>query len=133
MTSPRRNITYRMPEDALLGMETYHAGRRARRLLLPRCRTCHELHWYPRGFCPFCHGVDLDWREAEGSGVIYSYSIMRRAETPYAIAFVTLSEGPTMMTNIVDCDLDAVKIGLQVRLTFRDSADGEPHPVFTLA
>ena len=31
---------------------------------------------------------------------------MRRAPVPYAIAYVTLAEGPTMMTNIVDCDLD---------------------------
>ena len=34
---------------------------------------------------------------------------MRRAAEPYAIAYVTLAEGPTMMTNIVDCDLDAMR------------------------
>jgi len=28
---------------------------------------------------------------------------------PYAIAYVTLEEGVTMMTNIVDCDLDAIR------------------------
>jgi uncharacterized OB-fold protein len=125
-----RQITWRLPEDAVLGLETYHAARRERRLLVPRCRACGERHWYPRSFCPFCHSTELDWPQAAGGGTVYSYSIMRRTEAPYAIAFVTLAEGPTMMTNIVECDLDAVHIGMEVRLAFRDGVDGEPYPVF---
>ena len=46
-------------------------------------------------------------RRPSGRGTIYSYSVMRRVPVPYAIAYVTLDEGVTMMTNIVDCDLDA--------------------------
>ena len=133
MMSVHRAINYRMPADALLGMQTYHDARRARRLLVPRCRSCAAYHWYPRSFCPFCYGADLDWQEAAGEAVIYSYSVMRRADTPYVVALVTLREGPTMMTNIVDCDVEAVKVGLPVRLTFQDAADSEPYPVFTLA
>jgi uncharacterized OB-fold protein len=99
------------------------------RLLLKKCRACGELHWYPRALCPFCFG-ETDWVAASGKGAIYSYSVMRRASVPYAIAYVTLDEGVTMMTNIVDCDLDAIRIGQPVRVVFRPSDGGPPVPMF---
>jgi len=52
---------------------------------------------------------------------------------PYAIAYVTLDEGPTMMTNIVDCDLDSIRIGQKVKLTFVPSENGPKMPMFTPA
>src|SRR5262249_21907599 len=75
------------------------------RLLIKRCTACDEPHWYPRALCPFCGSERTEWMEASGHGTIYAYSVFRRAQIPYAIAYVTLAEGPTMMTNIVDCDL----------------------------
>jgi uncharacterized protein len=37
-----------------------------------------------------------------------------------------------MMTNIVDCDLDAIRIGQRVRLVFKPSdGGGPPVPMFT--
>jgi hypothetical protein len=64
---------------------------------------------------------------------VYSYSVLRRAPIPYAIAYVTLAEGPTMMTNIVDCDLDAIRIGQAVRVNFKATEDGPPVPMFSPA
>ena len=68
-----------------------------------------------------------------GNGTIYSLSIMERAQVPYAIAYVTLEEGPTMMTNIVDCDLKSLKIGQKVKLKFVPTEGGPPVPMFTPA
>jgi uncharacterized OB-fold protein len=51
-------------------------------------------------------------------------------EAPYAIAYVTLSEGPSMLTNIVECDLDTIKIGQDVVVTFVPTTDGPPLPFF---
>lgn len=103
------------------------------RLLLKRCRSCGEVHYYPRALCPFCGSGETEWRPASGGGTIYSYSVMRRAEVPYAIAYVTLDEGVTMMTNLVDCDLDAIRIGQRVRLLFKPTEGGPPVPTFTPA
>jgi len=50
---------------------------------------------------------------------------------PYAIAYVTLQEGVSMMTNIVDCDLDKIRIEQAVRLVFKPSDGGPPVPMFT--
>ena len=52
---------------------------------------------------------------------------------PYCIAYVTLDEGVSMLTNIVDCDLDTVKIGMRVKVTFKPSDGGPPVPMFTPA
>lgn len=103
------------------------------RFLLPHCQACRRAHWYPRAICPLCGSSDVEWREASGRGTVYSVSVVRRAKPPYALAYVTLDEGPTMMTNIVDCDLDAVAIGQKVKVLFRDRSDGVAVPLFTPA
>jgi uncharacterized OB-fold protein len=104
------------------------------KLLIKRCRACGEAHYYPRALCPHCFSAETAWQEAKGEGTIYSYSVVRRgAPVPYAIAYVTLAEGVTMMTNIVDCDLDAVRIGQRVRVVFKPSEGGPPVPMFTPA
>lgn len=99
------------------------------RLLLRRCRSCGKAHWYPRHLCPFCFG-ETEWEAASGRGVLYSYSVMRRADPPYVIAYVTLEEGPTMLTNLVDCDMNAVRIGQGVQVAFRPSAGRVMVPCF---
>jgi uncharacterized OB-fold protein len=38
-----------------------------------------------------------------------------------------------MMTNIVDCDPDALKIGDKVKVVFKSAEDGTAVPMFTLA
>jgi uncharacterized OB-fold protein len=58
---------------------------------------------------------------------------MRRAPVPYAIAYVTLAEGVTMMTNIVDCDLDGIRIGQAVKVVFKPSDGGPSVPMFSPA
>jgi uncharacterized OB-fold protein len=117
---------------ALHSPETAHYWRNLAegRFLIRYCEECKESHWYPRAICPFCFSANTKWRVGSGRGRIYSYSIMRRAKTPYAIAFVTLEEGPTLMTNIVDCDLDSIRIGQKVELAIRKREDGLPLHMF---
>jgi uncharacterized OB-fold protein len=103
------------------------------KLMIGKCNACGKLHYYPRAICPFCFSDRAALQQASGDGTIYTYSVMRRAPVPYAIAYVTLREGPTMMTNIVDCDLDGISIGQQVRLVFKPSDGGPPVPMFTPA
>ena len=100
------------------------------RFLIKRCTACGKAHWYPRAICPFCASDKIEWRAASGKGTIYTYSVMRRAKEPYAIGYVTLAEGPTMMTNIVDCDFDKLRIGQAVTVVFKETEDGPPVPMF---
>jgi hypothetical protein len=103
------------------------------KLLVRKCKSCGQAHHYPRTICPFCFSDDTEWVEASGKGTIYSYSVMRRAPVPYAIGYVTLAEGPRMLTNIVDCDLDALKCDQPVTVVFKPTDGGPPLPMFTPA
>ena len=111
--------------------EAFRQHAAAGRFMLPHCQACRRTHWYPRAICPHCFADVTEWVEAAGTGTIYSFSVMRRASTPYAIAYVTLAEGPTMLTNLIDCDLDAVRIGQAVTLAWRPVEGGPPVPCFT--
>jgi len=102
------------------------------RFLVKHCNACGKAHWYPRAICPHCFSPDTVWKESQGEGVIYTYSVMYRSPTgPYAIGYVTLDEGPAMLTNFVDCDLSALKIGQRVKVKFTATEDGPPVPTFT--
>jgi uncharacterized protein len=100
-------------------------------LVVKRCAACGKAHHYPRPLCPFCGSDRTEWKDASGRGVIYSFSVMRRATPPYVIAYVTLDEGPTIMTGLVDCDVDALRIGQPVRVVWKDTDGGPPVPMFT--
>ena len=104
------------------------------KLLVRKCTSCGQLHHYPRTICPFCSSDKTEWIEASGKGTIYSYSVMRRAPVPYAMAYVTLAEGPRMVTNIVDCDFDKLKCEQPVKVVFKATeGNGPPLPMFTPA
>ena len=108
----------------------YWDAARDGKLLVKKCNSCGELYHYPRPFCPFCMSDDTEWFECSGEGTIYTFSIMRRAPVPFALAYVELAEGPRILTNIVECDFDALDCGQPVRLTFLPTEGGPPVPVF---
>jgi len=101
--------------------------------ILRRCEACERSHWYPRAICPHCGSERTRWVPASGDATLYAFSVMRRAEVPYAIAYVTLAEGPTMLTNIVGGDFDALRVGQPLRVTFAPADNGLSVPVFTTA
>ncbi|MGE0333256.1 MAG: Zn-ribbon domain-containing OB-fold protein [Ramlibacter sp.] len=113
--------------------EAWWSAAREGVLRVRRCTACQKIHWYPRPVCPFCTG-DTAWEDSSGRGEIYSVSVTRRAgPIPYAIAYVKLDEGVTVLTNIVDCDLDTLRIGQRVKVCFKKSEDGTSIPMFTPA
>lgn len=105
------------------------------RLLLRRCRGCEEIHHYPREFCPYCWSEDVVWEQASGRAALYTWSVVHRNDlppfgerVPYVAAVVELAEGPRMMTEVIGCGADALRVGMPLELAVRD---GEvPVPVF---
>ena len=104
------------------------------RFLIKRCVPCGKAHWYPRAICPFCMSGETVWEESPGEGVIYTYSVMHRSPSgPYAIGYVTLNEGPAVLTNFVGVAPDGLSIGIKVKVRFQDTEGGPPVPVFAPA
>ena len=101
------------------------------KLLLAKCSCLQGAALLPARGLPVLRQREDRMGGSEGQGTIYSYSVMRRVAEPYAIAYVTLDEGVTMLTNIVDCDLDRLRIGDAVRLVFKAAEGGEMIPMFT--
>lgn len=123
LTSPGTNIEN----------QPYWDGAASGKLQLKHWPACGSHHFYPRAICPHCFSADTRWQESKGEGVIYSFSVMRRVPQPYAIAYVTLDEGVTMMTNIVDADLDKLAIGQRVKVVFREGDGAVTVPAFVPA
>jgi uncharacterized OB-fold protein len=102
---------------------------RARRLVLQRCPR-DGFFFYPRSRCPRCLGTDWAWQEVSGNGRVHSFTVDRvghvpalRKLAPYAVAIVELDEGPRMTARLVECDPDAVKVGMRVTAAFEDVED----------
>jgi uncharacterized OB-fold protein len=111
--------------------EAFVAAAREGRFVLRGCDDCGRTHWYPRAVCPHCFSSKTQWKPASGRGTVYSYSTMQRVDPPYTLAYVTLDEGPTMMTNLVGAG--PWRIGMRVQLRFVASDDGTPVPMFAPA
>lgn len=129
---PTRPAPVSSPETA-----EYWAGCARHELLIQRCAACGAYQFYPRVLCTACSGRALEWVRACGRGRLQSYTIVRRAvseayaaEVPYVVALVTLEEGPTMMTGIVGCKVEDVRIGMPVQVVFDDWGAGVSIPKF---
>jgi uncharacterized protein len=104
--------------------------------MLPQCDACREFIWYPRLFCPLCGSLAVTYRDVSGTGSIYTFTVVRRGDgpykpkAPYVVAYVTLDEGATVLTNVIDCDPETITIGQRVRVVFErageDGADAIP-------
>ncbi len=117
--------------------QPYWDGCREGRLLLQRCTGCGAHQFYPRTLCVHCEGDGLEWVQASGRGRIRSFTVVRRpvskayaAQTPYIVALIELAEGPTMMSNVVDCAPEEAAIGLPVEVTFEQWSADVTIPMF---
>lgn len=107
-------------------------GSQAGRFMIRRCTACRRSHWYPRPLCPFCL-AESHWEAASGRGEVHTFSIIRRPDMqPYCIAYIRLDEDVLMLSNIVDCSLDAIRIGDRVQVVFKAAVDGTMVPMFTV-
>ncbi len=109
------------------------------KLLLQRCDDCGAHQFYPRLMCSACGSRAVHWVQANGQGEVRTFTIIRRAvsaafeaDVPYVVALVQLAEGPTMMSNIVGCPVEAVHIGMAVEVAFEPRGTMAV-PVFELA
>jgi uncharacterized OB-fold protein len=117
--------------------EVYWQGCSEGRLLLQKCAPCGHVQFYPRLLCTACGGEQLDWHEASGKGIVKSFTIIRRAvsaayeaDVPYVVALIELAEGPTMMSNVVGCEVETVAIGMPVGVAFEAYSEAVTVPVF---
>lgn len=110
---------------------------RRHELYLQRCRDCGELRYYPRALCPSCLSDRTEWLRAGGKGTVYTFTVTYQNQSagfrdalPYVLAYVELDEGVRLLTNIVDCAPDDVRIGMPVQIVFDDVTPDVTLPKF---
>jgi uncharacterized protein len=113
--------------------QAYWEAANTGQLLVKKCQDCGEFHHYPRDICPHCLSANTVWEKAAGTGTVYSFSIMGKGDTAYTLALITLDEGVTMMSNLVDCDAASLAINQRVRVVFKPATDAQAVPMFTPA
>lgn len=114
-------------------------GLREGKLLLPKCGTCSHVFFYPRAVCPRCHARDIGWIQASGRGTLHAFEIAYQAfnrawkvKPPWVLAMVELTEGPRLMTNLVNVEPDprAITCDMPVRVVFSRVTDEITLPLF---
>ena len=120
------------PETAV-----YWEACRNHKLMIQKCSNCNHYQFYPRIICTECMSQNVEWIVASGLAEVSSFTIVRRPvskayadEVPYVVALIKLDEGPTMKSNIVECDIDNVNIGMRVEVLFEDWSEEISIPKF---
>lgn len=106
-------------------------------LYVQRCGACGLHRYYPRALCPACLSDDTGWVRCSGKGEVYTFTVTYqnqapgfRENLPYVLGYVELEEGVRMLTNIVECAPDDVRIGMPVEVVFDDATSELTLPKF---
>ena len=92
------------------------------------CGSCNKTFFPPKEACPYCRRKSMGKMQDikfSGKGEIITYTIIHSAsesfqkQVPYIMAIIKLNEGPKITAQIVDCDIEKIKIGMKVDSTFR--------------
>jgi len=96
-------------------------------LYIQKCRDCGDLRYHPRALCTNCLSSRTEWLRTKGTGKVYTFTVTNqnqapgfRESLPYVMAWVELDEGVKLLTNIVDCAPQEVRIDMPVEAVFED-------------
>jgi uncharacterized protein len=114
-------------------------GCREHKLLISRCDQCGFFMHFPRESCKKCHSFSLSPQQVSGLGTLYTFTICRQAfhpwfedRLPYVLAVVELPEQPglKLVTNIIGCPIESVKVGMELEVAFTEIDDTLTLPLF---
>jgi len=139
MAEQRQEIPKPLPQVTPL-TQTFWEETARRRLVIQRCQACGSFVWCPRPHCGECGDERLEWTPVSGRGSVYSFTVIREAagrgtkgfdkDIPYVVAWIDLDEGPRLVSNVVQCPVEKVAIGMAVEVVFEEAGPGIFLPKF---
>lgn len=97
------------------------------RILVQYSPSLGRYVFYPRTLAPGTLADDLEWREIDGAGTLYTFTVARRPTgppwadaVPQLLAVVQWDAGPRISTELVDVETEAIRIGMRVEPVFYD-------------
>ena len=110
--------------------EPFFRGAKERKLMLLRCSQCGRHRLPGRERCADCWSTNAEWVQASGRGKLYTFGIMHQqyhpafsGVIPYNFALVELEEGPPLVTSIVDCPNEELRVDMPVQAVFDDVSE----------
>jgi uncharacterized protein len=98
-------------------------------LLIQRCAACGRWVHPPTERCAACAGA-LRPEPVSGNGTVFTFTenvqpFHPDVPPPYIVAIIELEEQADLRlpTNIVNCDIEAVHVGMPVRVLFEPNGD----------
>jgi uncharacterized OB-fold protein len=120
------DVTAPLPEPTPVS-RPYWDALREHRIRIQYSPSSGRYVFYPRTLAPGTLADDLVWREIDGAGSLYTYTVARRptgppwAElVPQLLAVVEWDVGPRVSTELVDVEPDHIRIGMRVAPVFCD-------------
>jgi len=117
----------------------YWEAARKHELRIQRCSQCREMQHPPQATCEQCGSSAFEWPQLSGRAFVYTFIIDRRLmvpgfDEPYVVAQVNPVEAGRdsvrITTNIRNCPLDQVYIGMPVQVAFEDVNEDVTLPQF---
>jgi len=143
--SPGAGLEARLPPEELIHLtpdvftQPFWDAAVEHRLVVPRCTACATFRLPPSAFCWTCQAQEVEWVEHDGTGTVYSFTIIHHPllpelsdSVPYVPAVVELpgTNGCRLVGALQQVGLDEVRIGLPVDLVWRDVREGTTVPTF---
>ena len=103
---------------------------RKHELRMQKCMQCGHIR-FPVGIvCPRCHSTEAEWVKLSGRGKVYTFNVVHYLyhegfadEIPYVTVVIDLEEGPSLLSNIIGCKPEQVRIDMPVEVVFEDVTD----------
>jgi uncharacterized OB-fold protein len=106
-------------------------------LRIQRCADCATYRHPPAPLCATCGATADEWPVASGRGEVWSYTVIHPPtlpafadRTPYGAVVVRLDEGVFMVSNVVDCAVDDLAVGMRVEAAITTFDDDVALPLF---
>ena len=122
-------MSYPVPEPTPVS-QPFWDGLAQHRILVQYSPSSQRYVFYPRVLAPGTLADDLEWREIDGAGTLYTFTIARRPTgppwqdaLPQLLAVVQVDAGPKFSTELVDVDPGDIRIGMRVQPVFYDLAE----------
>lgn len=108
-------------------------------LRIRRCTRCAARFHFAYEWCPKCWSLELSYDRASGHGVVSHFCVVHQSPypafddvSPYILALIELAEGVRIMSNVVACPLEDIRVGLPVVVRFEQRGE-VTLPMFTPA
>jgi uncharacterized OB-fold protein len=89
-----------------------------------KCDNCSKVYFERKGMCE-CGSLEFTEFESVGKGKIVSFTKIHSGpsafeeQAPYNVAIIDLDDGARITGQVVDCNYDDLKVGLEVEAVFR--------------